>query len=103
MPAGNDGSGFPCLYGNRRFPDAPRKVDLYRITPRGDKPLIGEFQGKAEARPQSGRLLWKADVSGPPTGRYYVSFEARIPLRPYGPNECPGFSSQPTLLPRPTR
>ncbi|MBK5219879.1 MAG: hypothetical protein JJE35_08845 [Thermoleophilia bacterium] len=102
-PNGTGGTEIPCLYGNRHFDDAPRKVNIFRVTPSGDKPLIGEFKGKAEARPESGHLLWKAEKSHPLFGRYYVAFEERIPLSPYGPNECPGFSSRPTLLPRPTR
>ncbi|HEX3240437.1 MAG TPA: hypothetical protein VHR18_09910 [Solirubrobacterales bacterium] len=103
MPPANGGAGYPCLRGNRHFDDAPRKVNIFRITPSGDKSLLGEFQGKAEAQPETGQLFWKAEIANPPTGRYYVTFVERIPLTPYGPNECPGFSSQPTLLPRPTR
>jgi hypothetical protein len=102
-PSGTGESGFPCMYGNRRFPDAPRRVDIYRVTPQGDKPLLGEFKGKAEARLERGQLLWKAPKGNPPFGRYYVSFEPRVPLNAYGANECPSFSSRPTLLPRPRR
>jgi hypothetical protein len=103
MPLLSEGSGFPCMYGNRRFPDAPRKVDIFKITPQGDKPLLAEFKGKAEAQSETGKLLWKAERTNPPVGQYYVAFEARIPVTPYGRNECPSFSSQPTLLPRPKR
>ena len=103
MPSASDGAGFPCMYGNRHFADAARKVNIFRITPKGDRSLLGEFQGKTAANPETGQLLWKADIAKPRTGRYYVSFVERIPLTPYGANECPGFSSKPTLLPRPTR
>ncbi len=103
MPRRSGGPGFRCMFGNRRFPDAPRKVDIFKVTPQGDKRLLAEFKGKAEAQPNTGRLFWKAERPNPPFGRYYVAFEARVPATPYGRNECPAFTSQPTLLPRPRR
>jgi hypothetical protein len=103
MPSGSGGGGAPCLYGDRQSDDSPRKVRIFRITPNGDVPLLGANAGKAEARPASGRLLWKAEEVLPAPGSYYATFEERIRVTPYGPTECPGFSSQPTLLPRATR
>lgn len=94
-------AGFACLYGNRHFDDAARKVNVFRVTSSGDKPLLGEYRGAAEARPESGRLLWKAEKAKPLPGLYYATFEERIPTTPYGRNECPAFSSQPAQLPRP--
>lgn len=102
MPSG--ASGEPaCMYGNRRYPDAARRVNLFRITPDGDKPLLGEYQGRTEARPAKGRLLWKAKRVRPARGLYYAEVEERIPLSAYGRVECPGFSSRPALLPRPVK
>jgi hypothetical protein len=104
MPAGGAGEGeVPCLYGDRHGDDAPRKVEIFRITPEGDKPVFDGYAGKAEALPASGRLLWKAKKVLREPGLYYATFEERIRSTPYGPTECPGFSSQPTLLPRPRR
>ena len=103
MPPVSGGAGYPCMYGNKHFNDAARKVNIFRITPKGDKSLLGEYEGKTAANLETGQLLWKANIANPPEGRYYVSFVERIPLAPYGPNECPGFNSQPTLLPRPRR
>ncbi|MFN8164014.1 MAG: excalibur calcium-binding domain-containing protein [Solirubrobacterales bacterium] len=101
MPPKADSEEFACLYGNRHFPDAPRKVNVFRVRPGADKALLGEWTGAVEARPESGRLLWKADRANLISGRYYVSFEERVSLTPYGRSQCPGFSSRPTLLPRP--
>jgi len=103
MPPSAGGGEFPCLRGDRHSDETPRKVHIFRITPSGDEPLSDEYAGKAEARPDSGRLLWKAERILPEPGRYYAAFEERIRVNPYGPNACPGFSSQPTLLPRPKR
>jgi hypothetical protein len=102
MPVGADGRpGYPCLYGNRHFHRAARKVNIFRVTPKGDVPLIGEYRGAVEALPGSGRLIWKAEKENLEPGRYYAAFEERIRTTPYGRNECPGFSSKPALLPRP--
>ncbi len=104
MPRGSGKGGVHCLYGDRRGGNSPRKVHVFRITSSGDKPLLGDgYAGKAEALSASGRLLWKAEKAVPVAGRYYASFEERIRLTPYGRSECPSFSSQPTLLPRPRR
>ncbi len=99
MPA--KASGYPCLYGNVHYPDAARKVAVFRVRPGPDKRLVGEYTGAAEAKPESGRLLWKVDRGSLPPGRYYAKFQEKIRTHPYGANECPGFTSRPTLLPRP--
>jgi len=96
IPAG----GFACLEGNRRFDDGPRVLHLYLVKPGPDRPLLDIYGAGTEARPASGRLFWK--VNKPlVTGSYYVVFEERVPLSPYGRNECPGFESHPTALPKP--
>jgi hypothetical protein len=97
-PEASGGEGFACLYGNRHFPDAARRLDVYRVKPGPDEPLFGNSGVGAEVDQASGRLLWRADrvLNGP--GRYYAAFEERIPLAPYGKNECPGFKSYPALL-----
>ncbi len=100
-PATNGEEVFPCLYGNRHFADGPRLLNVYKVQPGADKPIFGVLG--AEARPESGRLLWKADRDAVTPGRYYVAFEERVPLTPYGANECPGFRSAEAALPRPSR
>lgn len=92
------GGGFACLYGNRHFPEAARRLNVYRVKPGPDEALLGSAGVGAEVNQASGRLLWRADrvLRGP--GRYYAAFEERIPLKPYGDNECPGFRSRPALL-----
>jgi hypothetical protein len=103
MPVGRDGTGFACMYGNPRSSDIPRSIVVFKVTRHGDKPILAEFKDKAEARPDTGRLLWKVERSHPPFGRYYVAFAPRVPFSPHGRNKCPGFDSQPTLLPPPRR
>ena len=96
-PAATGEERFPCLYGNRRFPDGPRRLNVYKVQPGADKPIFGILG--AEAKPESGRLFWKADRDVVTPGRYYAAFEERIPLTPYGANECPGFRSGEIALP----
>ena len=100
-PAAKGDEEFPCLYGNRHFPDGPRHLNVYKAQPGADKPIFGTL--KAEARPESGRLLWKAERDAVTPGLYYVAFEERIPLKPYGANQCPGFRSAELALPQPPR
>jgi hypothetical protein len=97
MPDGVEGEGFPCLYGNRHFAEGPRLLTVFRAQPGADRPVTGAVG--AEAKPGSGRLVWKADKKVVVAGSYYAAFEERVPLSPYGPNECPGFSSRETRLP----
>lgn len=101
MPA--KGDGFPCLYGNLNFPKGAREVTIFRVRPGPDERLSSHFGGAAEAKPDSGRLLWKVERQRLPPGRYYASFEERIRTHPYGANECPAFSSRPAELPPPRR
>lgn len=89
--------GFACLEGNRHFADGPRLLTIYRMQPGVDREIVGEVG--AEARPESGRLAWKAKRGSISPGLYYAEFEARIPLTPYGGNDCPGFRSRPAMLP----
>jgi hypothetical protein len=98
MPATESEDGFACLQGNRHYPDGPRLLKIYRVLRGGDR-LISPDVG-AEARPDSGRLLWKFDRKAVPPGRYYASFEEKIRPSPYAPSECPGFRSRASYLPR---
>ncbi len=103
MPQATTSEGpYPCMFGDRIGDDAPRKVNVFRVTAGGDRALLGPSAGRTAQGPD-GRLLWKADKPLPGPGRYYASFEERIRTDPYGPTDCPGFSSRPTLLPRPQR
>jgi hypothetical protein len=52
----------------------------------------------SEAHPTTGLLTWKLDARHV-KGRYYMAFEERIPLHPYGRNQCPGFGSRTITLP----
>jgi hypothetical protein len=95
-------SGYQCLLGNRYDPETVRRVNVYRERPGADKAILGDGIGTA-ADPNTGKLVWKAVKPSLPSGRYYVAFEARIAITPYGRNQCPGFESRPTLLPAPKR
>jgi len=99
MPPKRSGDSFACLAGNRHFPEGPRLVRIHRLTPEGDR-VVSRAIG-AEAKPASGRLVWKLDKDVVPAGRYYVSFEEQVPLSPYRPSECPEFRSPETRLPQP--
>jgi hypothetical protein len=93
------GGGFACLAGNSHFAEGPRLLRIYRVRPGPD--LVVSRPLGAEAKPSSGRLLWKLDVPLRVPGRYYAAFEEEVRLSPYQPSECPGFSSPATLLPQP--
>lgn len=93
-----NGGGFACLEGNKFDPEGPRRVNIYAERSQGDVALVPGGKG-AEAKPASGRLLWKVDRAHLAPGRFYVMFEERIRVKPYGPNECPGFRSQAVSLP----
>jgi len=94
------GGAAPCLLGDRLGPEAPRRLKVFRVGPQGGTPLISR-SARAQALPEQGRLVWKIERPSPVQGRYYAELEERIRLSPYGRNQCPGFSSRPTLLPRP--
>ena len=93
-----NGGGFACLEGNKFDPEGPRRVNIYAERSQGDIALVDGGKG-AEAKPASGRLLWKVDRANLRPGRFYVKFEERVRVKPYGPNECPEFSSQAVRLP----
>jgi len=95
----NEAEPYPCLTGNTHFPDGPRLLHIYRVGHKRDRRLFDAYGIGAAVRPASGKLVWKANRKRIPRGRYYVQFEERVPLRPFGRNECPGFSSAPTPLP----
>jgi hypothetical protein len=94
MPAGD--GGFACLSGNRHFAEGPRLLKVYKAVPGPDRAVSGEIG--AEARPGSGRLVWKLDRDLV-AGHYYAAFGEKIRSSPYRPSECPGFSSRATALP----
>lgn len=101
MPTVDSEEGFACMFGNGHVPDGPRRLNVYRATPDGDKPLLArKFGIGAEADPETGRLTWKLKARNP-QGTYYMAFEERIALSPYGRNECPGFRSRTLALPQP--
>ncbi len=97
--AGAAGEDLACLYGNRHFAEGPRQLKVYRARP-GPDLAVTEAVGAA-AEPSGSSLLWKADKKVLVPGRYYAAFEERIPLSPYGANECPGFQSAEVPLPKP--
>jgi hypothetical protein len=100
MPQGDSGIGeYPCLVGNTHFPDAPRRLNVFRVSPGNDRPILPRRGHGAEANPKSGQLLWRADKKVVARGRYYVEFEAKVRSTPYGENQCPAFRSRAILLP----
>lgn len=103
MPAVEfEGQRFACLYGNEHFPEGPRRLNVYKVQPGPDKQLRpGKFGVGAEANPDTGQLQWKIGAKHV-RGRYYMAFEERIPLHPYGRNQCPGFHSRTIQLPVPS-
>ncbi len=96
------GEKFACLYGNRHFPEGPRLLRVYRVTAAGPDVAVTDAFG-AEARPRSSRLLWKEERRKIAAAHYYAAFEERVPISPYGANECPGFSSAEVRLPPPLK
>ena len=100
MPAAPDGEErFPCLRGNGKGPEGPRRLSVYRVDPGGDRRILGAIG--AEARPESGHLVWKVDRATLVPGIYYVAFREAIPLTPYGRSKCPTFRSRQVRLPAP--
>lgn len=101
MPPLASGSGeFACLSGNRRWPDGPRWVNVYRVKPDGDVSILGPHMASAEAKPATGRLVWKVDKPLKTPGRYYAAFEESVRTSPYGRNPCPEFRSRTVILPK---
>jgi hypothetical protein len=102
MPSTGAGE-FACMTGNEHFPDGPRRLNVYRVRSGSDKPLLRRKYGVgAEANPKTGSLVWKIGARHP-RGEYYMAFEERIPLHPYGANECPGFRSRTITVPNSPR
>jgi hypothetical protein len=99
MPPEVSGGRYACLAGNRHFPEGPRLLQIFRVTPGADR-VVSRTVG-AEAKPAGGRLVWKLQKDIVPVGRYYVAFEEQLRLSPYRPTECPGFRSRETRLPKP--
>lgn len=100
MPPLVSGNGeFACLSGNRHWPDGPRWVNVFRVKPDGDVSILGTHMASAEAKPATGRLVWKADKPLKIPGRYYAAFEESIRTSPYGANPCPEFRSRIVSLP----
>ncbi len=100
MPQLASGNGeFACLSGNRRWPDGPRWVNVYRVKPGGDVSILGPHLASAEAKPATGRLVWKVDKPLKVPGRYYAAFEESVRTSPYGANPCPEFRSRIVVLP----
>lgn len=100
MPVEHSGSGFACLTGNGHFAEGPRLLRIHRVMPDGGDRVVSRVLG-AEAKPASGRLLWKLEKEAVTPGVYYAAFEEEVRLSPYKPSECPAFSSPETRLPRP--
>ncbi len=98
MPPTSAGDGFACLVGNRHYPEGPRLLKIYKAVPGPDKAVSRDVG--AEAKPDSGRLLWKLDRESVVGGRYYVVFGAQIRPSPYEPSNCPEFRSSEVYLPR---
>jgi Excalibur calcium-binding domain len=99
MPRVGGEDPFPCMTGNTHFIEGPRLFNVYRVVGKRDRRLFQSYGLGAEARPGSGRLVWRTNSRHIPRGRYYVEFEERVRTSPYGENECPGFSSAAVELP----
>jgi hypothetical protein len=100
LPPESGGNGYACLEGNRHFDDGPRLLTLFKV--RSGVDLVVSHEVGTAAKPSSGRVLWKVEKPITP-GHYYVVFEERQPLTPYGPNQCPGFRSAEFRLPATAR
>ncbi|HYH54610.1 MAG TPA: hypothetical protein VD761_10820 [Solirubrobacterales bacterium] len=90
---------YPCLLGNRHFPDGPRLVHLFRVRDGEDLRISADHGWGAQAEPEQGRLAWKAEKPPLPAGSYYLEVEERIRLAPFGANLCPAFRSPTFQLP----
>lgn len=99
MPPSPTGGEFPCMIGNRHFPDAPRRLNVYKVNGDGDKAIFNQFGLGAEADPSSGRLIWRADRKTVIPGNYFAEFEEKARTTAYGGTECPAFRSPIVSLP----
>ena len=100
LPAAPKGDErFPCLQGNRRGPEGPRRLSVFRVRRGDDRPVLVGVG--AEAKRDSGELVWKEPRATITPGRYYVAFAESLPSTPYGRSECPSFRSRDVTLPAP--
>lgn len=99
LPPSAGGGEYPCLIGNRHFPDAPRRLNVYKVNADGDKAIFDQFGLGAEAQPSTGRLVWRADRKTVVPGRYFAEFEEKARTSAYGGIECPAFRSPVVRLP----
>lgn len=102
MPADpSSGGNHPCMVGNRRFPDGPRRLNVYKVQSDGsDKPIFDQVGIRLEVRRASGRMLWRADRRVVIPGRYYAELEPRASGSADAVSDCPGFRSQVVKLPK---
>jgi len=99
LPPSTSGGEYACLIGNRHFADAPRRLNIYKVSGDGDKALFNQFGLGAEAQSATGRLIWRADKKTVVPGRYFAEFEERARTSAYGGTECPAFRSPVVRLP----
>jgi hypothetical protein len=99
LPPSPAGGEYPCLIGNRHFADAPRRLNVYKVNADGDRALFNQFGLGAEAQPDSGHLVWRADKETVVPGLYFAEFEERARTSAYGGTECPAFRSPVVRLP----
>jgi hypothetical protein len=99
LPPSASGGEYPCLIGNRHFPDAPRRLNIYKVNADGEKAIFNQFGLGTEAQPETGHLIWRADRKVVIPGRYYVEFEERARSSAYSGTECPAFRSPIVKLP----
>ncbi|HSS32427.1 MAG TPA: excalibur calcium-binding domain-containing protein [Solirubrobacterales bacterium] len=99
LPPSGEGGEYPCMIGNRHFSDAPRRLNVYKVTADGNKPIFNQFGLGAEAQPETGHLIWRADRKVVIPGSYFAEFEERARTTAYGGIECPPFRSPIVRLP----
>lgn len=103
MPADpSGGRGYhPCMVGNSRLPDGPRRLNVYKVQRDGSrKPIFDQAGIGLEVRRTSGRMLWRADRRVVIPGRYYAELEPRAPNAADAVSDCPGFRSEVVKLPK---
>jgi hypothetical protein len=100
LPGEGEHPEYPCLFGNKHFPDAPRILNVYKVGPDGSgKPIFSQYGIGTEARPASGRLVWRVGRKRLGAGYYYVEIEEQIRSSPYERTQCPAFRSAAVPLP----
>lgn len=99
MPPNPAGGEFPCMIGNRHFPDAARRLNIYKVNGDGEKAIFNQFGLGAEAQPSTGRLIWRADRKTVIPGLYFAEFEEKARTSASGGTECPAFRSPVVRLP----